>query len=440
MVLGCLATYAQQKQVMYIYQGNGQLLKLDVHSIDSITFVSCADEEEPIVNPVRGIPMTFSIQEKSSQTRASGSSVAEKVGREFNIFGYREAVGGATTRSGNWQTFIDDYCVWWNEGSANATPTNTAGWEYVGQQGTPTNSAKGRPASLKKDQTAHYWTSGGDKYHFIAYSAPEPSGNVTISFNTGSGNMTRAGGEQGRLTLAGVKEASDVYLSDAMIDRTDSGDASTVAFRMTPLSAYVRLAFYETIPGYSVMDLRFHEVDEYGDFTDATASALTLTGDFVPETVDIRVDYSASGREVKYANASLAGKKQMHLSFSEESAIGTSSSMATFLTASGEGVNGYFVPIFPRTYSSRSLRFMLDYTLVATDGSSETIKVKNVPVEIPASYAAMQSGYKYTYLFKVYDNSGAWTSTENLSELMPCKLDACIVEDSNSNQDIVTFL
>ena len=107
--------------------------------------------------------------------------------------------------------------------------------------------------------------------------------------------------------------------------------------------------------------------------------------------------------------------------------LGRSSSSASF---AGNPSNSYFTSVNPNE-AGATLNIKVDYTLVATDGSGETINIKGAAAQVPAKYTSWQPGYSYTYLFKIYDLSWGGTSM-NPEEMFPITLDGVVIEEVRS--------
>jgi len=82
----------------------------------------------------------------------------------------------------------------------------------------------------------------------------------------------------------------------------------------------------------------------------------------------------------------------------------------------------------------------VDYTLLATDGSKEEIKVYGAKAFVPAIYAQWKPNYAYTYIFKISDNTNGWTSqvTTDPKGLYPITFDAVVVDADEYKQSTIT--
>jgi hypothetical protein len=111
----------------------------------------------------------------------------------------------------------------------------------------------------------------------------------------------------------------------------------------------------------------------------------------------------------------------------------------TLPTASYAGTAPYYKTMLPNEVGT-VLELRVDYTLVATDGSGETIKVYGAKAFVPAIYAAWKPNYAYTYVFKISDNTNGWTSqvTTDPQSLYPITFDAIVVDAEEYQQSTIT--
>lgn len=234
----------------------------------------------------------------------------------------------------------------------------------------------------------------------------------------------------------------------------------TLSFRN--LTTKVRVALYETIPGYSVKDVKFYSDNrtkcEITEETPATlfASGTTATDNFYGSgtaTVyfpTVGTD-NLTNSDYNKAHVAIAGESPKtfktfgNLSYtnSEDPRLGTgnyylatTSSKATY--AAGTGKNNYEIALPNEAGTTLTLR--VNYTLVANDGSGEKINVYGAKAIIPAIYAQWKSNYAYTYIFKISDKTNGLTGLgENTPEgLYPITFDAVVADSEEGNQSTIT--
>ena len=79
----------------------------------------------------------------------------------------------------------------------------------------------------------------------------------------------------------------------------------------------------------------------------------------------------------------------------------------------------------------------VDYTLVSTDGSKETIKVTGAEATVPSEYTQWQPNYSYTYIFKISDKTNGSTGGDSKG-LYPIVFDAVVTETEEGIQNTIT--
>ena len=83
-----------------------------------------------------------------------------------------------------------------------------------------------------------------------------------------------------------------------------------------------------------------------------------------------------------------------------------------------------------------ALNLKMDFTLVSRDGTGETINMTGATAVIPAAYAQWKPNYKYTYLFKISDNTNAQSGA--VTGLYPITLDAVVTDTQDGSQETIT--
>ena len=394
-------------------------------------------------------------------TRAdyTGSDAADKLQNNFVVEGWKD---DGTTK----ETVFDYYNVNWKASTANTTTSNTNDWEYVAQTKNSTFGPKG-------EQTIKYWDYSAMEYDFIAYSkgtatAVYAAGNYDENVNVLisdidrskiNGADTNADGviDEGAYTIKGTAEQlAKVYIADMVTAyRADDAYRNVVQFKFRSLSAKVRIALYEIVPGYSVQDVVFY-TDASTAATDSKAYLYTTGTDVFNNAGTYTVYYPNTGYAKSPNGASPdTDYNKAHLAFKAESGeTGTATKMAfgafdadTYVTkddqesdatgklyigrASNEatyaGTGEHYTTVIPNE-TGAVLNLKVDYTLISTDGSGETIKVTGATAKVPAVYAQWKSGYAYTYIFKISQNGDGYTNPSVGPEgLYPITFDALVL-------------
>ena len=90
-----------------------------------------------------------------------------------------------------------------------------------------------------------------------------------------------------------------------------------------------------------------------------------------------------------------------------------------------------YTNVFPQETNAQNLKLKVDYTLYNSI-SGEKIEVTGATAEIPAMYLKWKPNYKYTYLFKISENTNGYTgASSGPAGLWPITFDALVVEAEN---------
>jgi len=372
-----------------------------------------------------------------NMTRATvgGADAAKKLNNRFVVYGWK-TLGSSPV------DVFNNYVVTWNGNSGNSL-SNTAGWEYVGNTTSPTDGSQGVNQFIK------YWDYSATSYDFIAWSVTG-----TAYLESINKSYSETGYKTTALTFQ-CKDAtavSNVYFSNQKtVEKTNYKTKVDLTFRN--LAAKVRLGIYETVPGYSVKDVKF-----YTDATSATPcdnATLFVTPNHTPKPYQlptsgsILVKYSdgTSGTAGDAVSVTTPAQTATYMQFGVFSAdkgpeykeqdrdfIGRTSSDATLSKGSTDGWT-YVMP-----NDTCELNLKVDYTLVPNDGSAATITVKGAAAVIPASYGEWKSNCAYTYIFKISDNTNGTTgsSTTDPAGLYPLTFDACVEDAESSTQETIS--
>ena len=402
-------------------------------------------------------------------TRAekTGADAASQLGNRFIINGIKAK---NDTPNDVRQTVFQDYTVNWTANTAGTTTTNSSDWEYTG-----INNAFADPTY---EQTVKYWDWSQDYYNFAAYSVGKgnamvlqkrPSNEIDDDMTDiaapAANQIYVAPFEYQHITgwpyfLRGSREdLLECHITDmTTVPQANFGDVVELKFRS--LAAKVRVGFYETIRGFSIKDVRFYNstgttIDEVqtGTVTDAT---LFGTGAF-PDNGTYKIlfphvgsanvgdpDYNkahAEHEDITAVNSQTFGTldytSQEHLEPAGNYYLGRSAAAATF---AGNAGDDYYTKMLPFEKQPQTLELRVNYTLVSTDITGETITVYGAQAFIPSVFAKWKPNCAYTYIFKISDNQNGWTST-NLTTprgLFPITFDAVYLNDENGEQTTIT--
>ena len=429
--------------------------KYFIYAASALALASCSSDDFLGDNPGNEQNASSAINfggETGKTTRAAngksvGATAANLLGKKFYVLGTK---GTLPTNSPTTSIVFDNYKVEWKENTAGTTADNTNDWEYVGI--VPTGLHAGNTAPT--EQSIKYWDYSQPQYDFIAYSIgnnelitteganPEADQIVGTAITTPTKDQSLSYSLKGKR----IEDLKECYYTDVTtVKNTETNYKDAVTFTFKNLTAKVRVAFYETIPGYTVSGIEFYKntTDAKADLNDNNAAVLFTTGDNKLSTSgEIKVTYPKVGSENKsdaaYNKAFVsvvAGSDETktelglgNVNYNNNNVLNTTAKEANMV---GNKDDNYFTSVLPAEGHALTLR--LNYTLTSTDGSGETIKVYGATAVVPASYTAWQPNYAYTYIFKISDNTnGATSTTAGTPEgLFPITFDAVVADVDN---------
>lgn len=434
---------------------------------------------------------------KTNITRAgdhTGAAAATLLNNNFVVEG---VMGDGTSQT----EAFDHYNVNYKASTANTTESNTADWEYVGQTK--------HDLSAASAQTIKYWNYDTKQYDFVAFSyGSADKANVTLT-EINTANLGKAvdatGNDNAVYTVTGsAADLAKTYVADLVTLYNRDGVSeygTTVTPKFRSLGTKVRIAFYETVPGYSVANLKFYSTAWDGkSHTTAGADEATL---FASSAIFPATDASGAStsegtmsvyfptvgwdKSGKAANSTVdADYNQAHIKFEQASGkelgttmafgalanmkdkegseatgakyLGRNSSEATYAGDVTAADHAYQVVLPLGTTDNLQLR--VEYDLVPTDGGAGTIHVRDACAVVPAKYADWKPNYAYTYIFKISDNTNGWTGTqpvpnpnydpenpdpsispfieEPVEGLTPITFDAVVVDTEDGIQETIT--
>ena len=408
----------------------------------------------------------------------AGPQAAEKLGNFFYVMGTK----GTEAETSPTPTLVfDNYLVQYNANTAGTTTSNTANWEYVGLN--PGTSPAGYPklSSITGAQTIKFWDYSTDQYDFFAFSTgtktpvsgTPTTGQVGVT-KMNYGTLLASNGPAYTFTILDEASLKEVYITD-ITEVLKANYGKEVQLRFKNLGSKIRIALYETIPGYSVSDVKFYTVDaadvptdlataanKGDDATLISASSIPTSGTIVVSFPHVGVNNSPEAQtpytpQADYNQASVAvtagsssvgshgfGALTNNYTTAENAEgsgkyLGRSLPAATF---AGDKADDYYTTVFPVS-SSNALTLRVDYTLTSTDGSNETIHIYGAKASVPANYTVWRPNYAYTYIFKISDATNGWTTTAATTDnqgLYPITFDAVVaaVTDATAEQTTVT--
>lgn len=257
-----------------------------------------------------------------------------------------------------------------------------------------------------------------------------------------------------RYFTGNVNTLSECYISDMKTVTEPNYNDASVSMSFRHLASKVRMALFETVPGYVISDVKFY-TDATSPTTDNTEGTLigkfnnsgTLTVYFPTTGTDHAkyIDYNKA--HVRFTESTTAGETGVlnHKGFGavnyNNQTEGTINAGSTYLSqnaATPSYCGAGYQNVLPSEGAASAITLRIDYKLTSVDGSKETINVKGATATVPAEYTEWKSGYAYTYIFKIsQDTNGSTGGTS--TGLTAISFDAVVVDDeANGLQETIT--
>lgn len=388
---------------------------------------------------------------KITRATTKSNAAAELLENNFVVVGFK----GSKTKEANNETYaFDHYNVNFKNGTAFSTESNRAGWEYVNQdmKVKGTEPAASLAQGGASQQTIKYWDHSCASYDFIAFSMGKKDAASKYATPT---HVDKANLATAAYTLTGdVNTLSECYISDMKTVQEKDYNKTSVSMSFRHLASKVRMALFEIVPGYVISDVKFY-TDATSTTTDNTEGTLigkfnnsgTLTVYF-PKTGTVNAeDKDYNKAHVKFKASTTAGEVGV-LNFKKFGAVnynnqveGTIPAGKTYLSqnaAEPSYCGAGYQNVLPSEGAASAITLRIDYKLTSTDGTNETINVKGATATVPAEYTEWKSGYAYTYIFKIsQDTNGSTGGTS--TGLTAISFDAVVVDDeANGFQETIT--
>lgn len=429
-----------------------------------LALASCADNSylgDQEENPQGGTGGAIAFNSGTGNlTRATSNTAAtshDKLDNQFIVYG----VKSGETAGSNLQKVFVNYGVWYVDNSKSTS--NSTGWEYVEPStSSVAHGTNDNPMGIS-NQTIKYWDQNAADYRFVAGS-PYKAFTFNINSTTNvieSATITGLAGHINANTSGTSINSQPIYVAKpkmiAKANYPTTLNPDAVRFEFVRQQTFVRVGFYETVPGYKITNIRFYKQETSDWETTASSDNIILTsptaGYFVGgSTTQVKgtiaytwgdtpsysftYDNAGSGDQEK-----LVSQKNWYGGAYNYAASGSDAAweMAKLPTETvvdklygkdnDRGTDGYFTVLpTPNGTTASAMTIKCDYTLTSeVDGSSETINIKGATATIPADYSLWKPNFSYTYLFKITDD-----------KLIPITLDAVVLVDENGNQETIT--
>lgn len=383
-------------------------------------------------------------------TRADivGADAAKLLGSKFIVLG----VKGDGTAAGMTPVF-QNYLVQWKANSAGTSESNTHDWEYAGITAVAPSSIAGTTQTIK------YWDYGTSSYDFAAFSTG--TSEMIASGTPAAGQVLVSAieynGADGKgYTLKGSSDdLAKCYIAD-MVTVEKADYQKTVQMKFRSMGTKVRMAIYETVPGYAIKDVKFYTDDATPITTGASSTNATLIG---ADAFKTSGEYTVTYPTIGLSNKGKSDYNKAHVTLGATSTAASNFGFGTLNYVAGEGslasannylgrtltkasyagTSTYYKTVLPNEEGT-SLELRIDYTLVSIDGSNEEIKVHGAKAFVPSTYTKWLPNYAYTYVFKISDNTNGKTSTASGDPegLFPITFDAVVVDSEEHTQSTIT--
>lgn len=393
----------------------------------------------------------------------AGQAAADILGNYFYVVGTK---GKEETNNPSEDLVFDNYSVSFTANTADKTISNTANWEYVGV-GADSKHVKLSPY----DQSIKFWDYNTTQYDFHAFSTGEKK---AVSGTSGAadeigvtkslyGAGLASGATAYTFDIPNAECLENIYITD-ITPVAKSSYGKDVTLRFKHLGAKIRIALYETVPGYSIQagSVKFYastttptnpDADDYvaptatGTLISTADYGLPLAGTIEVSFPNVGTSNSTNANHNKASvnvtadtsdRANYVSQKtfgeiedgadgQMRAAEAHEPAgklyIGQNLPNASFV---GDKNKDFYQLTFP-VDDSHPLTLRVDYTLISTDGSDETITVHGATAVVPSTYTVWQPNYAYTYIFKISDNTNGTTDYATAG-LFPITFDAVVAD------------
>ena len=382
--------------------------KYFIFAASALALASCSSDDFLGDNPGNVQNATTAINFGGEAGKITRATAAEMLNGQFKVHGIKKG------SDGNFAPVFNNYYVW--DVADKNTTSNTNGWEYVGTAGTSNLGTGHITLPNTHDQTIKYWDYSASEYHFVAGSPinvfnanPSPIGSP-LEINTAT--VTGLAGHIKSNSTTTALKTDPVYIADPVkVVKANYQDPVTFTFKRQ--QSMVRVGIYETIPGYTITDIKFYAYDTTdGKLKVTTGNNIILTSSTADYFVGgsniegtISYDWAAENPSYTFAYTNNLTKSKnwyagelsgVHATTSSETDVaklyGTDGDMST---------TGYFTVLPTQVATASPILIKCDYQLTADDFSGETINVTGATAAIPAAFSKWEANTRYTYLFKI---------------------------------------
>lgn len=416
----------------------------------ALALASCSSDDFLGENPGTAQNATTAINfggEAGKITRATSNegSTAKMLDGQFLVYGVKK-VGDMRHN-----VFVN-YKVW--DATAGNTTTNTKGWEYVGKNdGSTYGSAN---ITLDKNQTIKFWDYSATEYNFVAGSPIDAfiykqSVELTSGTTITEATVSKLAGHINP-NKAGTKLTTDPVYIAAPVKVVKDNYKQPVKFTFQRQQSMVRVGFYETIPGYSITGINFYDADGVVSTTNHNIILTSSQDDYFVGGTNVsgtvKYDWTTTDPSYKFTYDFTTLEKSKNWYAGELAGVHAKTSSETnvaylYGTDQDMAATGYFTVLpTPATTTPTAILIKCDYTLTSDDDSGETIEVKGATAAIPAAFSKWDVNTRYTYLFKISQNTNGTTSAPSDPHpevgLYPITFDAVVTDMTDKTNGTIT--
>ena len=421
-----------------------------IFAASALALASCSSDDFLGENPGNVQNATTAINFGGEAGKITRATAAEMLNGQFKVYGVKITNG---TISHN---VFPNYYVW--DVADKNTTSNTDGWEYVGAKHA-TDLGTGQ-ITLDKDQTIKYWDYSATEYRFVAGS-PIAAFNYNTTWNETTGTHITNVDVTG---LAGHIEANNtttalntdpIYIADPVkVVKDNYKDPVTFSFKRQ--QAMVRVGLYETIPGYSITDIKFYAYDTDGTTLKASDDnnviLTSATPDYFVGGSNVTGKVTYTGWDTATPSYTFAYKNNLTKSKNwyagklingVEATTSSETDVAKLYGKDGDmsTTTGYFTVLPTQVATASPILIKCDYQLTADDGFGETINVTGATAAIPAAFSKWEANTRYTYLFKISQATNGTTGKPANNDpvgLFPITFAASVTETLDATEGTTT--
>lgn len=369
---------------------------------------------------------------KGNMTRANleGAAAAQALGNNFIVYGVKNKDDKTTI-------VYNYYNVNWKGNDEDKTKGE---WVYAEEN-------KNRLNTEGADkQTIKYWDYGATSYDFTAF---------TLGSNDIKVERTESDGSPTYTFTRKYEDLQSCFIADRItVNSKDFGNP--VKFTFHSSGTKVGLSIYETIPGYSIKDIKFYDRSSIIDEGETLGKEdIKFQPILNANSACIPVSYSNGTLKITYDNSNKAISKftedktttqegstdvekvsaitfkKFTLNADKESKE-TSNESDKYLGRDKENATSTGLKAVSPCEVTGGLTLKVDYTLISTDGSEEEITVKGATATIPEEYTKWEANHIYNYIFKITEDTNGSTGGSEVG-LHPIIFDAVVDENANGS-------